>query len=69
MKSCIYVEITKKYNCFELCTLFCANDDVILAGYKPSIVFEREKTIAKGHDHCDFHFKNSNFIKVRRSLD
>ncbi|MGL5087290.1 MAG: L-2-amino-thiazoline-4-carboxylic acid hydrolase [Clostridium sp.] len=58
MKSCIYVETTKKYNCFEVCPLFCANDDVILAGYKPKIIFERESTIAKGQDHCDFHFKN-----------
>ena len=59
MKSCIYVEITNKYNCPELCPLFCANDDVTLAGFQPSIIFEREKTIARGQEKCDFHFYNS----------
>lgn len=63
MKSCIYVEITNKYNCPELCPLFCANDDVVLSGYRPSIVFERVETIARGQDKCDFHFRNSKYIK------
>lgn len=58
MKSCIYVDITSKYKCPELCSLFCANDDVVLAGYKPSIIFKREKTIARGQEKCDFHFYN-----------
>jgi hypothetical protein len=58
MKSCIYFETTQKYNCSEMCTLFCANDDVILVGYKPTIVFERSGTIALGQHVCDFHFKN-----------
>ena len=63
MKSCIYFEITKKYNCPEMCTLFCKNDDVIFAGYKPSIIFERTGTIARGQKVCDFHFKNAKNIK------
>jgi hypothetical protein len=63
MKSCIYVEITNKYNCSELCHLFCENDDVTLSGYQPSIVFKREKTIARGQEKCDFHFYNSKFRK------
>lgn len=58
MKSCIYLETTQKYNCPELCPLFCQNDDVTLKGYEPAIVFEREYTIAKGGTLCDFHFKN-----------
>ncbi len=62
MKSCIYLETTKKYNCPELCPLFCANDDVILSGYRPAIVFERSGTLAKGQDGCDFHFKNPKYI-------
>lgn len=59
MKSCIYVDITNKYNCSELCHLFCANDDVVLAGYQPSVIFKREKTIARGQGKCDFHFYSS----------
>lgn len=63
MKSCIYFETTKKYHCAEMCPLFCANDDVILSGYQPAFVFERSGTIACGQDICDFHFKNSKYIK------
>lgn len=63
MKSCIYFEITKKYNCPEMCTLFCKNDDVIFTGYKPAIIFERTGTIARGQKVCDFHFKNAKSIK------
>jgi len=59
MTSCIYVEITNKYKCPELCPLFCANDDVTLSGFQPSIIFGREKTIARGQEKCDFHFYNS----------
>jgi hypothetical protein len=63
MKSCVYFETTQKYNCSEMCPLFCANDDVILAGYKPAIVFERSGTIALGQHVCDFHFKNGRHFK------
>jgi len=62
MKSCIYLEITQKYNCPEICPLFCANDDITLAGYKPAIVFERTETIGRGQNICDFHFKNKKSI-------
>lgn len=61
MKSCIYLDTTKKYNCPEMCPLFCANDDVILSGYKPAIVFERSGTLALGQGICDFHFKNKKY--------
>lgn len=63
MTSCIYVEMTKKYHCSELCPLFCANDDVTLSGFQPSIIFKRENTIARGQDLCDFHFYNSKIVK------
>ena len=63
MKSCIYFDITKNYNCLELCTLFCKNDEVMFEGYKPSIVFERNGTIARGQETCDFHFKNQKYIE------
>ena len=61
--SCIYVDVTKQYNCFELCELFCANDDITLAGYAPNILFLRNNTIGRGHSHCDFHFINGKYKK------
>lgn len=61
--SCIYAETTKRYDCFELCPLFCANDDITLAGYSPNIIFERSKTIGRGQSKCDFHFINGNYRK------
>ena len=63
MNSCIYLETTQKYHCAEMCPLFCANDDVILSGYQPAIVFERKGTLALGQDVCDFHFKNQRYAK------
>lgn len=62
MKSCIYLDTTKRYSCPEMCPLFCANDDVILAGYKPAIVFKRSGTLALGGSVCDFHFINGKRI-------
>lgn len=63
MNSCIYVNITNKYNCSELCHLFCANDDVTLSGFQSSINFKRERTIASGQEKCDFHFYNNKIGK------
>ena len=57
MKSCVYAETLQKYVCPELCPVFCANDDTVFAGYRPGIVFERNGTIGKGQEVCDFHFK------------
>jgi hypothetical protein len=59
--SCIYMETTQRYKCLELCPLFCANDDITLAGYSPNIIFERIETLGRGQTKCDFHFKNGKF--------
>jgi hypothetical protein len=60
---CIYAETTKRYNCIELCPLFCANDDITLAGYSPNIIFQRSETIGRGQAKCDFHFINGKHRK------
>ncbi|MFA9378342.1 MAG: L-2-amino-thiazoline-4-carboxylic acid hydrolase [Lachnotalea sp.] len=60
---CIYMEITKKYNCPEVCPIFCANDETSFAGYAPNIVFEHNNTIGRGNEKCDFHFKNGNLSR------
>lgn len=61
--SCIYAETTKKYNCPELCPLFCKNDEITLVGYSPNIIFKRSGTIGRGQSKCDFHFINGKYIK------
>ncbi|OPJ64026.1 L-2-amino-thiazoline-4-carboxylic acid hydrolase [Clostridium oryzae] len=65
MTSCIYMETTKRYNCPELCPVFCANDITTFAGYRPNIIFERNGTIGQGQKVCDFHLQNSKF-KIKR---
>lgn len=57
-KSCIYHDTTCKYECPELCTVFCKNDPTVFDGYKPGVVFKRSGTIAEGKEVCDFHFYN-----------
>lgn len=61
---CIYHDLTKKYGCPELCTVFCENDDISFSGLIPKIRFERKGTLGQGADKCDFHL-----INTKRSLD
>ena len=58
MKRCIYHEIVSKYQCPELCTVFCANDVTVFGAMAPNIIFERTQTIGEGKNVCDFHFCN-----------
>lgn len=43
-------------------SFICDHDDVKIEGLKPGIYFEREGTIGKGADYCDFHFRNGKYI-------
>ncbi|WP_291581295.1 L-2-amino-thiazoline-4-carboxylic acid hydrolase [Clostridium sp. UBA6640] len=61
--SCLYKETADKYKCAEMCSIFCANDVTIFSGFAPNILFERSDTLANGNEKCDFHFKNSKYIK------
>lgn len=56
LNRCIYAELTAKYDCPELCTVFCKNDIVTFSGYEPKIHFVRSGTLAEGDACCDFHF-------------
>jgi GPH family glycoside/pentoside/hexuronide:cation symporter len=58
-KRCIYLELTAQLGCPELCTVFCKNDNVTLAGFEPKIRFKRSGTLAEGSPCCDFHFIRS----------
>lgn len=61
--SCLYKETTDKYHCTEMCSIFCANDVTVFSALAPNIIFERSVTLANGNYKCDFHFKNSKYIK------
>ena len=55
---CIYRDMCEKYDCPELCSVFCQSDITAFAGYAPKIRFERLGTLGEGADYCDFHFIN-----------
>ena len=56
MTRCIYKDICDAEGCPELCAVFCENDDIAFSGLMPKIRFEREGTLGKNADCCDFHF-------------
>lgn len=51
---CPYEKTTKKYNCMELCDLFCKSDEMCYSGISPELHWKREHTLAKDNDYCDF---------------
>lgn len=59
LHKCIYNDLTKEYGYPELCTVFCENDDIAFNGLMPKIRFERNGTLGKGMDKCDFHLINN----------
>ena len=59
IKQCTYFNYCKKHGVPELCTIFCDTDDLTAAAMKPNIVFQRENTIAKGGQVCDFCYRIS----------
>ena len=62
-KGCYGINITKclwhdacvRFECRELCPLFCDVDDVTYGGLR-KIGFSRTKTLGYDGDCCDFHF-------------
>ena len=53
---CVYVDLTHKYECPELCCVFCENDNISFSGLLPKIRFERTGTLESGAPYCDFCF-------------
>lgn len=60
LHTCIYWELTKMYDCPELCCVYCENDDISFSGLLPKIRFERTGTLGTGSSYCDFHFIKGN---------
>ncbi len=52
---CLWHDACVKFECPELCALFCDVDDVTYGGLR-KIGFSRTKTLGYGGDYCDFHF-------------
>ena len=52
----VYHDLCSKYECPELCTVYCENDNIAFSGLLPKIRFERNGTLGSGAECCDFHF-------------
>ena len=50
-----YMKYCKLLGCEELTSTFCLSDDRVY-GNLCDITFEREGTIGRGHEKCDFYF-------------
>ena len=56
LHSCIYWEMCRKYECPELCVVYCESDNISFSGLLPKISFNRNGSLGAGSDCCDFHF-------------
>lgn len=54
MTVCPYVEMCRKYDCFEIVEFFCKSDDICYGNMHPKLVWGRTKTLGTGGDCCDF---------------
>ena len=54
IKACRFVALTKELGCPEICAAFCGIDEVIYNDIHPTLCFERDKTIFKGDEYCNF---------------
>lgn len=52
---CLWHDACVRFECPELCPLFCDVDDVTYGGLR-KLGFSRSKTLGYGGDCCDFHF-------------
>lgn len=59
LHSCIYWDMCRKYDCPELCTVYCENDNISFSGLLPKIQFERSGILGSGADYCDFYFRKA----------
>lgn len=60
---CIYLDVTTRLGCPELCIAFCENDDISYGGMAPNIRFVRTQTLAGGGTCCDFRMLNGRYSR------
>jgi hypothetical protein len=53
--SCFYLDVFKKYDAFELTSIFCETDDICYRKFKYA-EWKRVKTLGRGDAVCDFRF-------------
>jgi len=58
MRSCFFMDTLSKLGAAELTPVFCNVDDVVYEKMSPHIKWQRNQTIGKGAEYCDFCFKN-----------
>ncbi len=54
VEKCLYCDVCRKNNCFELTKCFCHTDDVKDGNMHPHIHWNRTKTMGEGGNICDF---------------
>jgi hypothetical protein len=53
---CLYVNVLAAYGVPELAQIFCQVDDALAANFPAGISWERESTLARGGQCCDFRY-------------
>lgn len=54
MIKCPYHLVTTRYGCPELCVCFCDSDDIAYGNIHPKLKWQRNETLGRGNDCCDF---------------
>lgn len=61
---CVYCELLKKHEIFELAPYLCKSDEIFFKNYHPNIKFILKSSIARGDKFCDetYQWKNNRLI-------
>ena len=54
MIKCPYFSACSEQGCPELTTVFCNSDDIAYGNMHDKLLWERQKTLGRGDDRCDF---------------
>jgi hypothetical protein len=65
---CFYLDIFTAYGAPELTALYCRLDDLLYTQWSPSIRWERNKTLGRGDDCCDFRYSRGESRKAPNGL-
>lgn len=60
---CLNYDMCQKYNCPELCKVFCNVNRTIFSAYMPHIALDMPETLINGDDKCVYHFYNPKKMK------
>ncbi len=61
---CVYCELLKKHEMFELAPYLCKSDEIFFKNYHPNVKFILKSSIARGDKFCDetYQWKNNRLI-------